>query len=739
MSDQIENPTITRADTQVDSPGTSLSDALAVALQSKFETWKAARVLYEQEWLKDLRQYLGEYDPELKKRLDPNRSQANIRNTRSKVRSLDARMMDMLFPAGGDKNWAIRPTPMPNMVEQAVKMVSQAVLQKAAIIENQAFNPDGAPMMDKPITTGMGAQIALPPIALIPPPSKPSLLQKLVKRLLGKSEADELEDGISEYVMRDARERCERMSKTITEQLDECKYALICKAAIHSGNLFGTGVIKGPLVEVHEQGHWTVKKTGDGESAEYSGKQTTHPYVESVPIWDVFPDMTATDIKHSEGIFQRHVKTKAELLKLARRPDFNAQAIYDHMKSQPGGDATPLWYESVIRAINQKTTRTDLPNRFQLLEYWGFVDAEDLKNLGIEVGDDPRVAFEANVWILGNRVIKAALNPFDANVRPYHFYYCDKDESGVFGIGIPRIMRDSDAVFQACIRAIVDNTAMSAGPMFDVCVDLLAPGEDPDIIAPFRAWHRKSTDGANPAIRTIQVPNVSPGLMEIAAFFKQLGDESTAVPAYQYNAQTSGIAKTVGGLSMIMGASNVAIKDTVRNFDDGITIGLIQGMFEWNMQFNPDQMIKGDYCVEALGATSLVAKELRATQLEALASGTMNGADAPYVNRRELLRERFLALDIDPTQFLFTDEEMVAHVEKMRAMFPINPEILQFVLKQQGLQIQAQKTEGQLQIEARETAVKEAEQRLKEQVALFELQQAALNKAKQELMIRDTV
>ncbi len=735
MSDQIENPTLSRASSQ----GTSLTDGLAVALQSKFESWKAARVLYEQEWLTDLRQYLGEYDPALKKRLDPNRSQANIRNTRSKVHSLDARMMDMLFPAGGDKNWGIKPTPMPNMVEEAVKMVSQAVLQKAAIIENQAYNPDGAPQMDAPITTGMGAQLALPPIAMIPPPARPTLLQKLIKKLLGKSEADELEDGISEYVMRDARERCERMSKTITEQLDECKYALICRAALHAGNLFGTGVIKGPLVEVREQGHWSVSKTSGGEVATYTGKQTTNPYVEFVPIWDIFPDMTATDIKHTEGIFQRHVMTKPELLKLARRPDFNSAAIYSHMQAQPSGDATPLWYESVMRAINQKTTRTDLPNRYQLLEYWGFVDGEDLKNLGLEVGDDPRVAFEANVWILGNRVIKVALNPFDAKVRPYHFYYCDKDDSGVFGIGIPRIMRDSDAVFQACIRAIVDNTAMAAGPMFDACVDLLAPGEDPDIIAPFRVWHRKSTDGGNPAIRPIPVPNVSPALMEIAAFFKQLGDEATAVPAYQYNAQTSGIAKTVGGLSMIMGASNVAIKDTVRNFDDGITVGLIQGMFEWNMQFNPDPMIKGDYCVEALGATSLVAKELRAQQLEALAAGTMNGADAPYVNRRELLRERFLSLDIDPTQFLFTDEEMVAHVEKMRAMFPINPEILQFMLKQQGLQIEAQKTQGELQIQSREAAVKEAEERLREQVSMFELQQAALAKAKQEIMLRDNL
>ena len=99
MSDQIADPTETRSA----SAPNPLSDGLAVALQSKFEEWKAARVLYEQEWLKDLRQYLGVYDPELKKRLDPNRSQANIRNTRWGAYQAVTEYMDWAVPVASKK------------------------------------------------------------------------------------------------------------------------------------------------------------------------------------------------------------------------------------------------------------------------------------------------------------------------------------------------------------------------------------------------------------------------------------------------------------------------------------------------------------------------------------------------------------------------------------------------------------------------------------------------------------
>lgn len=57
--------------------------------------------------LNALRQYKGIYSPEVLERMDPLRSKAFVRMTRTKVKTVDSRLSDLLFPANGEKNWGI--------------------------------------------------------------------------------------------------------------------------------------------------------------------------------------------------------------------------------------------------------------------------------------------------------------------------------------------------------------------------------------------------------------------------------------------------------------------------------------------------------------------------------------------------------------------------------------------------------------------------------------------------------
>ena len=83
---------------------------LAHKLNDMFQTVEADRREYEKRWLKDLRQYKGEYDPEVLANIHPKRSKAFMRLTRTKVKTVNSRMMDLLFPANGEKNWSINPS-----------------------------------------------------------------------------------------------------------------------------------------------------------------------------------------------------------------------------------------------------------------------------------------------------------------------------------------------------------------------------------------------------------------------------------------------------------------------------------------------------------------------------------------------------------------------------------------------------------------------------------------------------
>lgn len=69
-----------------------------------------------------------------------------------------------------------------------------------------------------------------------------------------------------------------------------------------------------------------------------------------------------------------------------------------------------------------------------------------------------------------------------------------------------------------------------------------------------------------------------------------------------------GAGETASGLSMLMGASNILLKDRVKDFDEYVSAPFIRAMYRFNMQWNPREEIKGDYEVVATGRSRLSAK-----------------------------------------------------------------------------------------------------------------------------------
>src|SRR5213076_1126208 len=80
-------------------------DALGTTLIAEFGQAELARRETEERWLKDLRQYRGIYDPEILALIGKNRSKAFVRATRVKVKTVDARVADLLFPNGTERTW----------------------------------------------------------------------------------------------------------------------------------------------------------------------------------------------------------------------------------------------------------------------------------------------------------------------------------------------------------------------------------------------------------------------------------------------------------------------------------------------------------------------------------------------------------------------------------------------------------------------------------------------------------
>ena len=302
--------------------------------------------------------------------------------------------------------------------------------------------------------------------------------------------------------------------------------------------------------------------------------------------------------------------------------------------------------------------RQRIKGKYEVLEYWGYVDGQDLIEAGVDI-DDPHVEYMANIWVLGGRTAKAVLAPYDSQRLPYYFYHYEKDDTSIFGVGVPEIGEDTQNLANSANRAMIDNAAITVGPQAEVNIDLLDADEDPRDVYPMKVWLRsgRGAEGANRAVNFFSPPNHTNQLLSMVETFRVWNDEVTGIPSYMHgDSDISGAGKTASGLSMLMSAANLTMKDAVENFDQGITVPFLKEMYSWNMKYTEEEKIKGDYEVKATGSTSLVAKEVRVQNLQNFLSLTANEGDQKLVDRRKMLETMLKEMEL-PEHLLRSEKE----------------------------------------------------------------------------------
>lgn len=601
----------------------TLAEGLAAEVWTKFNIAKSDRQYLEQEWMKDLRQYNGHYEPSVVSGFKPNQCQAFIRLTRAKVRAMDARMSDMLFPASStDKFWSIRATPVPELDDQT----KQNVLQRMIEIQQQ-----------------MAAQEGVEP-------------QEIT------------EEQLEETLRQAADDRVEAMKVLMEDQIKECRYVDENEQVIHEGNLYGTGILKGPMVEMKTKQRW-VKEPRTGKHV-MTEVEEARPFYEHVSIWDVYPDMDPKHIDDCEFIIQRRLMPKHKVRGLARQPGFDKGKINDYLRAIPIGDAHLEPFEQEIKGMSNNSNTTALTKQYEVLEYWGVISGEDLaEHLAASPEEAKQMAdqdFEVECWVLGPTVIKVQINPTAQKSRPFKFFQFESVEGCVFGTGIASIMRDTQGLFNSAIRMAVDNAARAAGPVFEI--DLELTGRNITEIIPWMVIPKRNA-GGDPTARAVtvhKIPSMINDLMALANLFKELGDETTTLPSFMAgeSASVQGAADTASGLSMLMGAAQITVKDVIASFDQGITKPAIRDLYHYNMQFSDDEDIKGDMEIIPEGSRSLVAKEIRSQQLQQTLQLSANPEDAKYINRHKLWRH--LQQDTDLPEDVVWNEQEYDYIEELK-------------------------------------------------------------------------
>lgn len=576
-------------------------EAFGQRMKSQFEDYQKDRKSLELQWLKNMRQFRGIIDPEIKKRMTEDQSKAYPKVTRTKVINTVARLMEMLFP-NTMKNWKIAPGPVPDLAKEDIDTV----------IKNLEAE------------LGEGEELT--------------------------SEA--IEDGIMEFAVKRAKE----MEREMDDQLADNKYVQLVRRVVFSGVLYSAGVLKGPMVKTVKSRTWRRNLEGKYEAVE-SKKRI--PYYDNVAIWDHYPDLSAKTLANKDGDFQRHIMNRAGVKALMDRPDFLKDQIKTWLNNHPKGNWQEQHWEIELRSDGDRNNVTDMSGRkYELIEWWGMVSADDLRAAGVTLpADDNSTMFNANVWILDNTVIKTVLAPMgDKSI--YHTFIYEEDDINLLGIGLPQVVRDSQLGICEAVRMALDNASVVTGPMLEVDSDRLVPGQDSSIHAYKIFWTENNGGQTKPAVREISVNSHLPELTALVDMFMTFADMETALPPPAMGDVTQGgseALRTTRGASMLLGAASLPIRDTVRNFDQ-FTESVIGSLYDWNMEFNEKEGIKGDFNISALGSTSLIAKEVRAQALN-MFRASVSEAEQVYIDEQKMLVERMEANDV-PKDILVGPKEV---------------------------------------------------------------------------------
>ena len=313
---------------------------------------------------------------------------------------------------------------------------------------------------------------------------------------------------------------------------------------------------------------------------------------------------------------------------------------------------------------------TYLENRFEVLEYWGYLDKHLTEELGMDMGeiDDNLSALQVNIWICGNIILRAVVNPFKPAEIPYHSVPYELHPYQFFGIGVPENMDDAQVIMNGHMRMAIDNLSLAGNMVFDIDETMLVPGQSMTI-HPGKIFRRQSGQPGQ-AVVGLKFPNTAGENIQMYDKARQLADEETGIPSIMHG-QTgvTGTGRTAAGLSMLLNSAGTSIKTVIKNIDDYLLKPLGESFYRWNMQFNEEQMdIRGDLEVKAKGTSSVMAKEVRSQRLTTLLQTIANPMLAPFIKIPNLIKELAISQDIDPEDLVNDLDQAAVFADILRGL-----------------------------------------------------------------------
>ena len=639
-------------------------EPLVAEINYKFKAASDKRQDDEDRWLQAYHNYRGKYYKNIQF-TEREKSRVFVKVTKTKVLAAYGQIIDVLFGTGKFP-LIIQETKVPEGIAEYAhmnpmkeKMGDENMQPTPGIEGNMDYTP--GEQMAEP---NMGLGFPGDGNNLAPGATFSSIQDNFLGGLREKYEEAELSEGpakLPEFPqIKPAQIAARQLNKLIEDQLDESNANVILRNSIFESCLLGTGIIKGPFTFNKTLHRYNM--SGNGNAREYAPEFVKVPRIEFCSVWDFYPDPNARSMDECEYVIHRHRLNRQQFKDLINRPFFSKEKIEECL--QMGGNYTKQSWETDLDLENN--TYGDIEKyRYEVLEYWGTIDALTAREYGLEIDSaiEDNQDIQVNVWTVRGKVIRIVENPFKPFRIPYQAFNYEKNPYQFFGIGVPENMDDAQSIMNGHARMAIDNLALAGNLVFDIDESALVNNQSMEVF-PGKIFKRQAGVPGQ-AIYGIKFPNTAPENMQMFDKFRQLADESTGIPSYSHG-QTGvqSMTRTASGMSMLMGAASLNIKTVIKNIDDSLIKPLGESMFQWNMQFYEGELpIIGDFEIKATGSSSLMRKEVRSQRLTMFLQTIQNPQIAPFVRISEVIKELAYSLDLDPDEILNSKDEAEIHAK----------------------------------------------------------------------------
>lgn len=428
-----------------------------------------------------------------------------------------------------------------------------------------------------------------------------------------RAQVTEMRQAVQLEENRKASVAADRLRTIIADRLYDADWEAQFIDFIDHFCIYPAAIMKAPAVNTRTTMRW------DGTTV--SPTTETVRQVENISPFDFFPAPYATDIQTADYVIERRRLTRNELLQLGSASGYDVDVIAEVFEANPNG--APLPYGSVDDDDISDTAggdKTDI-DAFDALGYYGRIRNDLLAEYGIEFAkEEMHGASEAEVWVVGGRVIKCLLNPDPLGRRPFYKACFEKVPSSFWGASPAMKLRDTQRVCTASVRALVRNMQYSSGPIGEVRKGAVKDGHAPNAVIPhtIRVVEEDNFGSGAPAYRFYTVPSLSNELVALFDKFMGYGYELIGIPRVAFGSpQGLGtLGRTAGGVSIILNQSTKAIKQALRMIESGLIEPVVQDFINYEIRTSNDPDIRGDIRVFARGVSGLMEQEGKNGDLE---------------------------------------------------------------------------------------------------------------------------